>query len=104
MTIVTIITRNGSKTEVEITDGENLMDVAKGVTEEVEAMCGGCCSCATCHVYVDPEFFDRLPPVTTAEKELLDFSDHRKPNSRLACQIHLDSSMAGLSATVAPED
>lgn len=104
MTTITIITRNGSRTQVDVTDGENLMEVARNVTEEVEAMCGGCLSCATCHVYVDTEFFDRVPPPETAEKELLDFSEHRKPNSRLACQIYLNSSMDGLSATVAPAD
>lgn len=104
MTTITIIARNGSRTQVDAIDGENLMEVARNVTEEVEAMCGGCLSCATCHVYVDPAFFDRVPPPETAEKELLDFSEHRKPNSRLACQIYLNSSMEGLSATVAPAD
>lgn len=104
MTSITIVSRDGSKTTLEVSDGENLMDVAKGVTEDVEAMCGGCCSCATCHVYLDPAFIDRIPPPATAELELLDFSDHRKPTSRLSCQVYLNSALEGLTATVAPED
>lgn len=103
MTSITIITRNGEKKEVKVSDGENLMDVAKGATEDIEAMCGGCLSCATCHVYVDPVFVDCIPPPTTAENELLDALDHRKSNSRLACQVYITSALAGLSIAVAPE-
>lgn len=104
MTSITIVSRDGTHKTVSADDGENLMDIARGVTEDVEAMCGGCCSCATCHVYVDPQFIDRIPPPATNELELLDFSEHKKPNSRLACQVYVNSSMEGLHATVAPAD
>ena len=72
--------------------------------DELLAMCGGCCSCATCHVYVDDEFLNLLPPMEEGERDLLDFSDHRKPNSRLSCQIPLTQALDGLSVTIAPED
>lgn len=104
MTTITIISRAGAQHAVEVHDGDNLMDVAKGISDEVEALCGGCCSCATCHVYIDSAFADRIPAATTAEIELLECSDHYRPNSRLSCQVFLNSELDGLSATVAPED
>jgi 2Fe-2S ferredoxin len=72
--------------------------------DELLALCGGCCSCATCHVHVDPAFADRLPPIGADENDLLDSSDHRNANSRLSCQIKLAGDMDGLRVTLAPED
>jgi 2Fe-2S ferredoxin len=72
--------------------------------DELLALCGGCCSCATCHVYVDPEFADRLPPMSDDENDLLDSSDHRTERSRLSCQIPFSAGLAGLRVQIAPED
>jgi 2Fe-2S ferredoxin len=66
------------------------------------ALCGGCCSCGTCHVYVDPAFEDRLPLISDDEHALLDDSSHRRANSRLSCQIRMTDELDGLSVTVAP--
>ena len=55
--------------------------------DELLALCGGCCSCATCHVHVDPEFFGKLPPISEDEDDLLDSSGDRDEYSRLGCQI-----------------
>lgn len=104
MTSITIISKDGTNHQVEVHDGDNLMDVARSVTDEVEALCGGCCSCATCHVYIDSAFVDRIPAPTTAELELLECSDHQQPNSRLSCQVILNGELEGLSVVVAPED
>jgi 2Fe-2S ferredoxin len=57
--------------------------------DELLALCGGCCSCATCHVHVDPAFADRLPPIGADENDLLDSSDHR--NATRACPARSSS-------------
>ena len=76
---------------------------AEGI-DELLALCGGCLSCATCHVYVDPTFADRLPPLGDDESDLLDSSDHRSETSRLSCQLILSDDLADLAVTIAPED
>lgn len=68
------------------------------------ALCGGCCSCATCHVWVDQAFVDKFPAPAEEESELLDSSLHRKDNSRLSCQLQWSSALDGLRVTLAPED
>jgi 2Fe-2S ferredoxin len=72
--------------------------------DELLALCGGCCSCATCHVYIDPEQAELLPLVSADEKDLLESSDNIKPNSRLSCQIKFTEALNGLRVTIAPED
>ena len=72
--------------------------------DEVLALCGGCCSCATCHVHVDPDWAARLPAQGADEDDLLDTSDHRVATSRLSCQIRFDDDLDGLKVRIAPED
>lgn len=72
--------------------------------DDMTALCGGCCACATCHVYVDPEFSDQLPPISEDENDLLDTSNHRNGQSRLSCQVQLTNALSGLRVTIAPED
>ena len=72
--------------------------------DELLALCGGCCSCATCHVFVDPEFADKLPAMSEDENDLLDSSDHRNERSRLSCQIKCVADLEGLRVQIAPED
>ena len=84
--------------------GQSLMEVGKanGV-EGILADCGGSCACATCHVYVDPEWLDRVGPPDEVEAEMLDMvSDVQRSNSRLSCQIRLGHEFDGLTVTVAP--
>ena len=76
---------------------------ASGV-DELLALCGGCCSCATCHVYVDPDFATRLSPTSDDETDLLDSSEHRAAASRLSCQIPMSAALDGLTVRIAPED
>jgi ferredoxin, 2Fe-2S len=97
--------RNGLEEVLEGRTGLSLMEIMRhsGI-EELLAICGGCCSCATCHIFVDEKFFDVLPKMKSDEHDLLDSSDHRRPNSRLACQIPCTSALAGLRLTIAPED
>ena len=72
--------------------------------DELLALCGGCCSCATCHVHVDPEFADLLPAMTGDEDDLLDSSDDRDATSRLSCQIPFSDALDGLRVRIAEED
>ena len=85
--------------------GYTLMEVLRdsGV-DEIQAICGGMCSCATCHVYIDPGFETALPEISNDEDDLLDSSDYRTERSRLSCQIRLSEALDGLAVTVAPED
>ncbi len=97
--------RDGKMTEIAAKPGLSVMqNLRNGGIEEILALCGGCCSCATCHVYVDPAWLDRLPAQSEEEDDLLESSSHRRENSRLSCQIPFVAALDGLSVTVAPED
>ena len=101
----TVISRNGSAQEVEAQNGLSLMEVIRdNGFDELLALCGGCCSCATCHVYVDADFADKVPAMSEDENDLLDSTDHRTENSRLSCQIEITDALDGLKVTIAPED
>ena len=98
------LTRRDGETEaVEAKSGRSLMlNIRK--PGQIQAICGGCASCGTCHVYVAEDWADRLPPIKPDEEIILAFSDWRQPNSRLSCQIQVSDQMDGLAVTVAPED
>lgn len=102
---LTIVTRDGTETVVEGHDGLSVMEVIResGI-DELLALCGGCCSCATCHVHVDPEWFERTGARKADEDDLLDTSDHKTEASRLSCQIEFRPELDGLRVTIAPED
>ncbi|RYD58052.1 MAG: 2Fe-2S iron-sulfur cluster binding domain-containing protein, partial [Sphingomonadales bacterium] len=72
--------------------------------DELLALCGGCCSCATCHVHVDPEFAAKLPPLSEDEDDLLESSSGRDERSRLSCQLPFTDALDGLRVTIAEED
>lgn len=100
-----VTTREGETSEVEVGDGLTVMEAIRdNGFDELLALCGGCCSCATCHIHVDPSFAERLPEMTEDEDDLLDSSDHRNESSRLSCQIPLTAELDGLRVTIAPED
>jgi 2Fe-2S ferredoxin len=105
MAKVTVISRSGETREVEAEDGLSLMEVIRdNGFDELLALCGGCCSCATCHVHIDPAFADRLPKMGEDENDLLDSTDHRDEYSRLSCQIPVSDALDGLTVTIAAED
>ena len=102
---ITVISRNGSARDVEAENGLSLMEVIRdNGFDELLALCGGCCSCATCHVVVDPAFADKLPKISEDEDDLLESSDHRVATSRLSCQLPFTADLDGLHVTIAPED
>jgi len=100
-----VVTREGEESTIEGEAGLAVMEVIRdNGFDELLALCGGCCSCATCHVYVDPAFADRLPAMSEDENDLLDSSDHRNAWSRLSCQLPFGDALDGLKVTIAPED
>lgn len=105
MAEILVTTRENAVFAVEGSRGMSVMETIRdGGIDELEAICGGCCSCATCHVYVDPAFADLLPVMSADEDDLLDASSHRTPQSRLSCQILLAPELEGLRVTIAPAD
>ena len=105
MPTITVTKRDGS---THVLAGQNdlslMQNLRDGGIDEILALCGGCASCATCHVYVDEAWIDQLPPMSADEDDLLDCSDARQTNSRLSCQIPFTPGLAGIAVTVAPED
>ena len=105
MAKLVIVQRDG---EERVLDGKNGLSVMENIRDagidELLALCGGCCSGATCHVHVDEAFLAALPPWSADEDDLLDSSAHRQPNSRLSCQLPFSDALDGLKVTIAPED
>lgn len=100
-----VVTRNGEEREIMGEVGLSVMEIARDAgIDEILALCGGCCSCATCHVHVDPEFAAKLPPMSEDENDLLDSSGDRNEYSRLSCQVAFTDALDGLRVTVAEED
>ena len=100
-----VVSRTGEETSVEAKAGVSVMEAIRdNGFDELLALCGGCCSCATCHVYVDPTFADKVNALSEDENDLLDSTDHRQDNSRLSCQLQMTAALDGLKVTIAPED
>jgi 2Fe-2S ferredoxin len=105
MISIQVHARDGTERTISAEPAGSLMEALRDHGfDEVLAICGGCCSCATCHVYVEkgPEGFDQFG--SADENDLLDSSENRQPNSRLACQIDLDNATENLSVRIAPEE
>ena len=102
---LTILSRDGTEKTVEGRVGWSVMEnIRDNGFDELLALCGGCCSCATCHVHVDPEWIEAVGPANSDEDDLLDTSDHRVETSRLSCQIEFSPELDGLRVQIAPED
>ncbi len=96
---------SGETQEITAEEGLTLMEAVRDAgIDEMLALCGGCCSCSTCHIFVAPVFADLAGPVSEPEDELLDSSDHRTQRSRLACQIEVTANLDGMVIELAPED
>lgn len=102
---VNVTLRDGETRTLAARPGLSLMEVIRdsGI-DDILAMCGGCCACATCHVYVAEEDAGRVPDRAPDEADLLETSDNFQPNSRLSCQIRISDALDGLSVTIAPEE
>jgi 2Fe-2S ferredoxin len=95
----------GESREVEAKAGLSLMEVA--VDSNVSGMvaeCGGACACATCHIYIDEAWLQKLPAMDDMEDAMLDSALERRSNSRLSCQIEISAELNGLALTVADNE
>ncbi len=100
-----VTTRDGTEHEIEAQAGLSVMEIIRDAGfDELLALCGGCCSCATCHVHVDSAFADKIEPMGEDENDLLESSDHRNESSRLSCQLAFSDALDGLRVTIAAED
>lgn len=104
MPTVRVIDRYEVERALEAPSGTTLMEPLRDMDEGIAAICGGMCSCATCHVYVDPEWQSKLPAMMSDERELLGELAHYRENSRLSCQLEFTPALAGLRVTVAPDE
>ncbi len=99
MARMTVVDRDGKEHEIEAKPGLKVMEILRELDYGVAAICGGLCSCATCHVYVDDSWVARLPKPQSDELELLkELSDFRPATSRLSCQVEFTEALSGAEA------
>lgn len=94
---ITYIEHNGTEHTVEADKGASVMEAAiKNMVPGIDADCGGACACATCHVYVDEAWLEKIGKPQAMEESMLDFAAEPKDNSRLSCQISVSEELEGL--------
>ena len=104
MARMVVVDRDGKEHEIEARAGLKIMEVLRELDYGVAAICGGLCSCATCHIYVDPAWTARLPAPQSDELELLrELSDYKEPVSRLSCQVEFTEQLSGIKVAIAPD-
>jgi len=102
MTKINFVSTDGNIDEFEAKIGDTVMEVAtRNGVPGIEADCGGSCSCATCHVYIDDAFRDLVGPPNDNEEMMLEFAEEVRPESRLSCQIKISDDLDGLIVTPA---
>lgn len=104
MARITVVDRDGKEHQVEAKPGLKVMEILRELDYGVAAICGGLCSCATCHVYIDEAWVDRLPARQSDEQELLvELTDYHEKTSRLSCQVEFTPDLDNLKLTIAPD-
>jgi 2Fe-2S ferredoxin len=105
MAQMVVVDRDGVEHSVEGRSGLSLMETLREVEWGVAAICGGMCSCATCHIFVDADWAGRLPAPQPDEKELLqELVGYEPARSRLSCQVNFEESLDGLRIEIAPDE
>lgn len=105
MAKIHVTDREGHESDVEAKEGLTLMEPLRDIADGFEALCGGMCSCSTCHIFVEPEWWAKLPRPKDDEMELLEGSEcYREGQSRLACQIRVTPALEGMVVTIAPAE
>ena len=100
MAKIIYVDHEGTERVVEATNGESVMEAAiKNSIPGIDADCGGACACATCHVYVEDGFMDKVGTPEDMEQSMLDFAENVQANSRLSCQISVSDELDGLKVT-----
>jgi 2Fe-2S ferredoxin len=95
--------RHGLEHTLEGRNGWTVMEILRDGGLDIAAECGGACACATCHVYVNDGWLEKLPPRSEAETDMLDMALAVEPNSRLSCQLVCSDAIDGIKVTIAPE-
>ena len=103
MTKIIVKDREGNVQELSADIGLTLMEIIRDAGMDIEAACGGCCACATCHLYVDKDWFSKLSAMEDDEESMLDQAFNLKVNSRLGCQIEFNDGLDGIKVELAPE-
>jgi len=105
MVKINIINRDGEAASIDAATDQTLMEALRDEdVEGIEAICGGSCACATCHVYVEENWFAKLSAPDEGELDLIEDLDVRQNNSRLCCQIEVTDDLDGISLTIPPEE
>lgn len=98
---IAYLTNAGATIEVDVPQGQNLMDAAvRNNVPGIDGDCGGAAACATCHIYVDDAWLAKLPPQSDMERSMLEFAEDVRENSRLGCQIKMSPELDGLQVAV----
>jgi 2Fe-2S ferredoxin len=98
---IKFISADGTETEINAETGSSLMvNAVNNGIQGIVAECGGACSCATCHVIVDPTWYAKLTPAAQLEKDMLEFAAEPSPTGRLSCQIPVTDELDGLVVTI----
>ena len=103
MSKIYVIDREGCTHELKADIGLTLMEIIRDAGLDIEAACGGCCACATCHLYVDRDWKEKLSIIEVDEESMLDQAFHVIDESRLGCQIEYNDSLSGIKLILAPE-
>ena len=104
MASIIVLDSDGNEHVVAGTPGLSVMKIIReNGLDDVIGLCGGNCACGTCHVLVDPAFAAKLEPIGEDESDVLDMTECRQPNSRLACQIEFSEALDGLRVTIADD-
>lgn len=102
MAIVKYITPDNTEHEIDVPIGGTLMQSAvDNDIDGIDALCGGMCSCGTCHIYVSQPFFDKLKAADDMESEILEMAHEPQDNSRLSCQVTMTAELEGMTVTIA---
>ena len=100
---ISVTDREGNKKVIEGDNNSTLMEIIRDEGIDIEAACGGCCACATCHVYIDEKWLNKIPVKDDDEESMLDQAFDVRVNSRLSCQIKLSDELDGLELELAPD-
>ena len=103
MGIIIVKDRVGKSHQINAENGLKIMEIIRDAGLDIEAACGGCCACATCHVYIDKNWFTRLDEMDEDEVSMLDQAFYVKNNSRLSCQLEFNDKIDGIELILAPE-
>ena len=97
---ISVTDRDGNNRILEGDNNSTLMEIIRDEGMDIEAACGGCCACATCHVYIDEKWIEKIPKKEDSEEDMLDFAFEVKDNSRLSCQVTVNDELEGLVVNI----